>query len=340
VTAKVAAEKKALHGLRGFMALLVLMLHLIPFLYADQRFPVDFQLNHAVDVFFVLSGYILLYVYSRDLPFTSAKFFHFAKHRIARIVPLAWLSVLIYFAIFKAASVAGLQTNHPHDVSAGGFVANLLFLDSNIPNIQSVGTKWSVSNEMVAYFAVFPLAFLLFGTRRKVIAIFLVVASFQAFFWSELSAMGPLFSQCIPEFLSGCLIFAFFPGDIDDSTAIVLALVGAAGFILAPGRFQVLFASLIVLSLLNDSSRLGRIFANGPMMFLGDISYSLYMLHGIFVIAVSAILRGYPQLRASYGIWILLPFSGSLATAYFSFHFWERPCRDWLKNAAWRPARS
>ena len=310
------------------MALIILVHHLLPFAFPNYELPlIGTNLSHAVDVFFVLSGFVLSYVYGRDLPFSRDTFKRYFVHRIARILPLAWLTVIVSFAVHKAVVVMGMQMNHPLDTSLRNFIGNLLFLDSNLPGFQSASMKWSVSNEMVAYFLLFPLTYLLAGSSKKLLLLLLCIVCFQILFWEELSQMGRFFSRCAPCFLAGCLLYHFSPMIKNNGINIALFMAGILGFLFLENRFQTIFSFLIVMSGVSNEGSLARIFSSRPMMFLGDISYSLYLLHGIFVIGVAGILRLFPESRETVSLWIVIPMLLSLFTAYLSYRFFENPLR-------------
>src|SRR5947199_2767956 len=70
-------EFSALTSLRGVAALTVLIFHVIP----------DFRGYLAVDLFFLLSGFVLTHVY-REIELSRQSYFNFLKSRLARIYPV------------------------------------------------------------------------------------------------------------------------------------------------------------------------------------------------------------------------------------------------------------
>lgn len=315
------------------------MHHFVPFAYADQRIPIDLHLYRAVDVFFALSGYVLAYVYLEQLPFTADSFRSFAVHRVSRIVPLAWLTVVLFFAAHLGIHLMGQHMNHPLDISAKNFFGNLLFLDSNIPGFTSASAKWSVSNEMAVYFAIFPLIYLLPRSKAGLLTAFFIIASSTALLWGHLVVLGPLFARCIPGFLCGAILYLYSP-DLPATCSPLLAVGGAAGFLWAPDRLQPFFATAIVASAISDQGPVAKCLGNRAMTFLGSISYSLYLLHGLLVLAVAAILSRHPSLRLSYPAWMAIPLAGSVLLASASFRYFEQPCRSFLNRWLVRPTPS
>jgi peptidoglycan/LPS O-acetylase OafA/YrhL len=100
----------ALDGLRGFAALLVACRH-APFLWAIPGTPTGFLKNSylAVDLFFVLSGFVLEYAYGQRLragmPVSS-----FMAARLRRLYPLYFLSFLFALPLLVSAITAGILT--------------------------------------------------------------------------------------------------------------------------------------------------------------------------------------------------------------------------------------
>ncbi|MDX1650214.1 MAG: acyltransferase, partial [Myxococcota bacterium] len=150
------AEIPSLTGLRAVAALWVLGYHLRPVLH--QLFPgygnqllADGYLG--VDVFFVLSGFILAFNYGGRLA-SRSDYAVFLGHRIARIYPLHVVVLLGMVAVFLGAGALGLQVReeerfaldyhlplHLTMTHAWGFEESLRF---NQPS-------WSVSAEFFAY---------------------------------------------------------------------------------------------------------------------------------------------------------------------------------------------
>src|SRR5712691_3950598 len=152
-----AAELHALTGLRSVAAASVVALHLWG--KAGTGTPIG-SLVHAgnlgVDLFFVLSGFVLAYRYAdalrRPAPRSVAAFL---KRRIARVYPLHLAMIAVLGAGMLAATLVGASVPAAERNSPGDLVANLLL-------VQAWGTSqrqtwnqvaWSVSAEWAAYLA-------------------------------------------------------------------------------------------------------------------------------------------------------------------------------------------
>lgn len=282
--------------------------------------------HHAVDVFFVLSGYVLCTGFDRTLPFGRAGFRQFFLSRLARLVPVAWLSVVLYWTAETAAHLAGRLRGASFDTSWTNLLGNLLFLDGNLPWFASAGPKWSLSNEMVAYVAVFPFAWLL--RRRPVaLAVLVAVVASQAVFADDWNRWGSLASRCLPCFLAGCALYHLRLPDLPGWGAIACLVVGGGLFLFGDPLAMASGATLLVLAAAQPTGTLARVLETRAIQWLGDISYPLYLLHPLALYPVFLVQILWPATKTLYPWWSILPVAVSLALAHV-VHVWlEEPLR-------------
>src|ERR1051326_8086781 len=159
------AEIRALTGLRGVAALLVALYHINPNWIAPTatgRFVGKGYL--WVDLFFVLSGFLLAMNYARLFAggWSLGAWLDFLLHRVARIYPLYVAMVLaslayslaLYGGVHAAAAPPpALTLSEP----ARDVAANLLMVQSWGVGKSIDGVAWSLSPEGAAYL-MFPLA--------------------------------------------------------------------------------------------------------------------------------------------------------------------------------------
>jgi exopolysaccharide production protein ExoZ len=155
---------KNLQALRAVAAILVVGAHLN---YLFETLHVHFAGASGVDLFFVISGFVMVHT-TRVHPPTSAKFI---KNRIARIVPIYWLMTAAVFliAVFAPSFVKATRAD-PMEL-----LKSLLFIpfrkSNGIPQpVLFVG--WSLNYEMFFYF-LFSIGLLLRNYTLGLIAIFL-----------------------------------------------------------------------------------------------------------------------------------------------------------------------
>jgi peptidoglycan/LPS O-acetylase OafA/YrhL len=292
-----------LTSLRGIAALLVVLFH-IRFYLADSAFartliPILSHGYLAVDFFLVLSGFIMAYKYHEHFrEGVRAHSLDFLAKRIARIFPLHAFVMLAYIAI----PVMLVATGREFDVAQFGiyeFVCKFLLVD--LWTFDQVSWKswnvpsWTISAEFFAYL-LFPLA--MFGFQRLgkyVVPIILVGAclllalGYQARGCANLGEcighMGLI--RCVIEFALGIGVYLARRGtsEIPARAFAIGTTVALAGYIalaLSPipnyWYVPVSFAVLLY-GLLGFASVVHRVLETRPLVFLGDISYSVYLTH-------------------------------------------------------------
>lgn len=177
-----------LAALRGIPALLVATLHfhffvgpIVPYSHAGL---LD-KMYLMVDLFFILSGFIICYVYQANFKdaVTKHKYKGFLIARLARIYPLHLFTLLAEVLIFLSIALSGkfsiLTITNQHLYRFDAIPIQMLFLQTvGIFNFDTWNAPaWSLSAEWWAYM-LFPFLFLLFkkiGLKRWFIVSFLAI---------------------------------------------------------------------------------------------------------------------------------------------------------------------
>lgn len=352
-------EIRSLTGLRGVAATLVMLDH-----YAALDFTAAFPANllpHmyvAVDVFMVLSGFVLARSYEARFtgPDKQAAFGLFLRHRIARLYPLYLLATLVCFGLVRM----GWLTFLTPDGSLPALAANLLAIQTWLwPGSSLDGPGWSISAEWAANL-LFPLllpALLHRSTARAAVAAgaAFAVLALSAVLWGQLFDVKtrfvvnmitgmPALGRCVSEFALG--IFAWRLRSVLPA-ARVLARDGVQAGLLAlmllllpAPRLDLLFVALSVLLILGlsfDRSAIARWLGSGVVRRLGVISYSIYLLH-ITLLPVRDGLAGAlapAGIPAPWAVAVLCTAGLCLALATLTHRFVEKPAQLWL-NHGWR----
>lgn len=296
-------------------------------------------LNAGVDIFFVLSGFIMVYAFV-DGGSRGA----FIRRRLFRIVPLYWLLTLFLWSL-AAGLPGGLNTI---DGSLYALVTSLTFVPQVVGDtirhpVLSVG--WTLIYEM-AFYLVFALCMTATAeatARRCMLVLMLVVAAGLVF-----SPTHPLLqfysSTMMLEFVAGMgLALALArAGEALRRAAPWLLLAGLGLFALQAG-FQIFGprpliygvpAFLVVAG--TAAIRLPARF-NGLSDRLGDLSYALYLIHPI---ALAIVARLVIDRRISHDpllLWILMV-STSVLGAMLCWHAFERPVRRRLHRRFLAPS--
>lgn len=322
---------EALTGLRGLAAWLVVFYHIrlsLTALLPGGVIAVLAKGYLAVDLFFMLSGFVLWLTYGARLgrlePGTVGAFWW---RRIARIWPLHAV-VLTGFIL-----LAGLLSLTGRDHSGYPFAE----LPLHIVLIQNWGftgalawnhPAWSISTEMAAYL-LFPLLAVLgrraLGPAALVAGLGLLLAALFALFAAQgHSNLGDAITtlglpRCLIEFTAGTLAARLWLHwhALPAAPRIGHACGAAAGAICGAGLWLALPETawvpltllLVLLAMALAEGRIAGWLASGPVHWLGEVSYSTYLSHfGLFIVFKLFLVGADLQL----GVWQLAAFLGLL----------------------------
>jgi peptidoglycan/LPS O-acetylase OafA/YrhL len=263
---------QVLDGWRGISISLVLMGHLLPL------GPKALRLNETAGiagmaVFFILSGFLITSLLLRD-----AHIGRFLVRRFARIVPLAWLALVLVFWAEEGDSAA--------------LIRNLLFIANWPPMALPEGTThfWSLCVEVQFYIGVAVLVGLL-GKRGLWLLPVLAVAVtlWRVAHGKELSIETQF---RVDEILAGCMLALMHHhrqrlpvallGKIPAVLAIALFLIAchpASGWLgyVRPYLAMVMIASTLFAL---QHGRFHRWLEGRVLGYLASVSYALYVIHG------------------------------------------------------------
>jgi len=329
---------QSLTPLRGLAALFVLMFHLGRNS-GDLSLPASFLRGYlGVDLFFVLSGFVLTHVYIRiflaETSWRSAAAFLWA--RVARIYPVH----LFVTAILVASA--------PTAFSPVTVIANLLLLHVPWPIGAINQPSWSLAAEWYAYL-LFPLmAGRLWRCDARVaaaiyVALLIALDLLIVGVFGELRTIGDgwgALARALPEFVAGVITYrAFSDGAAmriwqGDSAflAVAAALAVALEFLPNDGLIVALFP-LLLLTAVRNTGIAARLLNARPLRWLGDISYSVYL--GQTFAFSAAVTLSTTSLGPALGLGGLrvLTVALALATGVLIYRCVEVPCRALLRDA-------
>lgn len=298
----------ALGGVRGVAACWVVGVHvptLIRDLYPHQDIAVPrfFRSGYlGVDLFFVLSGFILTYVYAarfRDAGLAATAPFYVG--RLLRIWPLniavlAVLGLVVYASgIFGVGNFTGAQ-----------FVASLFLVQHwiylrplwNFP-------AWSLSVETLAYI-VFPLLVILIGRIKSAPALIAVIAlsigTLDATnYYLHGNSIGldaghaGGFSRCLFEFTGG-IALCYLSQRYSASRRVliacdVLSVLLLCICILTQWAMFAPFAFCGIVYSCAKNGAVGRLLGTPVCYWLGEISFSLYLTHWVTIFTFERVLK-------------------------------------------------
>lgn len=349
----------ALTGIRGIAAWWVVSLHFHEHIYGllpqakHLKWVID-QGGHGVSLFFLLSGLILIHTYqARFKTFTWREYRRYLWFRFARIYPAYLAALVMMIACVIVSEIKGISRNSTaYPLSLLPWEA--LMLHQWVPHPPSGWNfpDWSVSAEWFAYIVAFPCTLVLLKRLKNPIArailVTLLVTAVILFFADRAYPLA----QVTLLFVSGGLLWGLrqsvegrsgIPRHTDFA-GIVTVLAGL--WLLSFGGRPVLasgcvYAGLCVLlvGLSHSGGLVARFLACPPMVFLGEVSYSVYLTHGILERIIKVLLPYDRFLASSLPIRLgVLTTYGALvlATAIGLYFLVERPARQWLREVSER----
>lgn len=343
--------RPALDGLRAVAVVSVMLFHL-----DKELLPGGIT---GVDIFFVLSGYLITSIVIMDFDKEQFSFARFYQRRISRIFPL-------FFLVSVTIMAATAIIYHPYDFASVGTsvaaaavsLANMLFvmLPDDFDELP-FAHYWSLSIEE-QYYLIFPLILFLadrYRASRKSLTIFLSIAALLSFIacivLTEIDSGWAFF--LLPtrawELLAGCIlaVVPFSPKGDNGSPVTnsrIDALLASVGFVVIiasqflihddtgfPGwvvAFPVFGAVLVIGR--PQESRTGvteRLLSHPVAVLIGKASYSLYLWHW----PVYAIVD-YALITMPYASLIILKIVLTVTLSVASYNWFEKPVRSLLNR--------
>jgi peptidoglycan/LPS O-acetylase OafA/YrhL len=368
-----SGEIRALTGLRIVAALWVVLFHFRPLLreaapdFSDALAPVLNCGAQGVDLFFILSGFVLTWNYLDRMgrSWSTRATLHFLWLRLARVWPvyLVTLHLAALWVIFTL-HVGHVPSENVGQLTATSYVRQLLlvqlwfqpFFDGSSWD----GPAWSISAEWLAY--------LLFGVLVLVVFRMAQVTRARSLIWLGFAASLPpvlllltsgLFytpwswlPRIVMQFTAGALVsVAVGRLRLTDrsrrvagfAATLLVALVVGMMYVLdahpvsgvqdSGGLVDVLFVPLVTTVAIGTGS-LPWLLSTRAMVFGGQISFCLYMVHELVHTSwlwaaqqFELTLGGYLGKAILLGLLI-----GAFAAAAALFHLVEEPARRWMRR--------
>lgn len=302
----------------------------------------------GVDVFFVISGYLITTILLKEITTDSFSYRNFYYRRARRILPLTSVTVAASLAV-------GYFSMLPDDLeNLGQSAVATVFFSNNILQAMTTGNYWDVVNEYKPlmhtwslaveeqFYFIYPFLIVLLAKRKPClqVAVFLTLAacslvfqnathadqwgfySMPARFW-ELGLGGTVAvlqtdrKFCVPNALrdlSLCFLLTCFFISLpwnDNNSSLILAVVSACIIVSSPRPQTSLAISILSLK---------------PMVYLGLLSFGIYMWHQP-VLAFSR----YFLVEHLGAKEVLFSSIAVLALAAVSYYLIEQPFRDQKK---------
>lgn len=308
-----------------------------------------------VDLFFVLSGFVLSHAYLEKLANRRVSPWQFFVLRFSRLYPLHLVTLLLVAAVQAYRRSIGLEDFVYGASDLFHFVLNLAFLQQGI--VRTVysfnGPAWSLTVEEVSYLLFFVSVFFFAGKRRIAFAALVMAGVVINITAVDMHVLNLDVSRGLTGFFGGCLGYQLHRAAVLRQQSRALALIAGlvlmalVGFFMTVGYPRTaavllvhslgIFPALILLVL--NAPFLSWVFSLRPLAYLGEISYSVYMLHFPvqLLMTTSDEIYGLKLARSS----IEFFFAYAAITIVFSavsFHFFERPVQALIRGRIGRPA--
>ncbi|WP_454688594.1 acyltransferase family protein [Achromobacter aloeverae] len=363
-----ASHLPSLTPLRGIAAVWVVLYHYgvlyFPSMQPDKHTGLLNKGYLAVDLFFLLSGFVMAHVY-RDMfsrQVDTRSYWTFLSARIARLYPLHLVVLGLFVALALVVGVVSYASGGPPAGIPVTGVRSLLALVANLFMLQGLHAStlswnyaaWSISLEFMAYL-VFPFVLVAVWRARPrtqgALALALCAVLAGLAWWS-----GDDFNQwdgpttllrCLPEFLLGTLLYrvylsparaALLSGD-----AVALGLLAMLLLTLhakGPDLLAILLLAGLLMAVVSNRSRIGAWLNSSPLVWLGEVSYALYLVHGLVQHTTSEVLsrglhiqdRHVLSSNSSLGMLVLM-LGISLLLAAACYRWIEKPAQRYLRGA-------
>ncbi len=314
---------KQLDSLRGVAVLLVVLFHI---------YPKEFSFGYVgVDIFFVLSGYLITGIIISKIETGNFSFLEFYRNRIRRIFP-AMIIVLL------ASMIAGYVFLFPKELElfSKHLKSSFLFYQ-NITLINEAGYWdeasikkpllhfWSLSIEE-QFYLFWPLILVIFAKINRSWTTKLIVLFFVLFFISLLGIQDSFYGSLSRfwELSFGGLVYIYSKSDIfkNRNFSIPAVIIFILGISLAYGNseyshiktFFIVVATGILILSFNGTKNV--VFDSKLLLLFGLISYPLYLWHYVIIGYLHIFGFDVPSL----GIWIALI---SIFLSYLTYRFIE-----------------
>jgi len=330
-------------GLRAIAVLAVLIFHAFP-----EVLPGGFV---GVDVFFVISGYLITGIILRDLERQQFSLRHFYAQRVRRIFPALLLVLLFCLGVGWLALTSGEYKQMGRYVAGGAaFLNNFLFWRDAGYFDSAADSKpllhlWSLAIEE-QFYIFWPLLLIVLAKlfpkddRLKTRALWLIGGLLVVFFglsvWQVQSDTVAAFYSPLCrswELLAGAALAAL-PAKLQIRRKHILSLLGLVFLIAAyalidkhrafPGAWALLpvLGSGCLIAAGGEAVVNRKLLANRAMVWVGLISYPLYLWHWPLLSFIRIFEAQTPSAAIRVGLLIV-----SAVLAYLTYRWIERPIR-------------
>jgi exopolysaccharide production protein ExoZ len=336
---------------RGIAAVMVLMAH-ANLMINKKMFSGAFIIGWSgVDFFFILSGFIIYYISSRYVGKPGALSAYLSK-RLIRVYPVYWLYTLGFLTLnYLLLKFIGKGIIDWISLDFTGVLRSLLLYPTHVSKgeMPIIPVAWTLSFEIIFYiiFGVYILT--IKKTFQFIIIVWMLFVALSSCKIIDVT-LNPLLSTICNakniEFIYGCIIAELtLRNKILENRSIALSIF-IAGIVLLTISwinemthfsyfpkmdslnfgipYSLIIYGLISLETSNSNSKTKRL-----LVYLGDASYSIYLIHYISIIILSVLLKRI--IHNDYQIFIIITVI-LIITGCICFSWIEVPLLNFIKK--------
>ena len=368
-----SGEIRALTGLRIFAAAWVVLFHFRTLLaavapdLASALLPILDNGAQGVDLFFILSGFVLTWNYVEKMgpAWSTRSTLRFLWLRLARVWPVYLVTMhLAALWIIFTLNVGHVPADNANQLTAANYLRQFflvqLWVQPFFDGTSWDGPAWSISAEWLAYLLFGLLILVIFrvahATRARGLALLAVAATMPpvmlmlgtGLFYTPWSWLPRIILQFTAGALACVAVRKLDPSERTRRVVgvVSLALVGVAIGLLywldahplphvvgSAGVVDLLFGPLVI-ALAVGSGSLPSLLSTRVVVYLGQVSFGLYMVHEMVHLCWNWTAQQFGlTLAGTSGKFIVLGlFAAALGAAMLLYHLVEEPARHWMRR--------
>ncbi|MDQ2801345.1 MAG: acyltransferase [Pseudomonadota bacterium] len=290
----------------------------------------------GVDFFFVLSGFIITYVHWKDIG-APHRVGNYVSQRFTRIYPAYWVIVVPLLLAYKL--FPGVSSTYTPSLSKD--VASVFLI--GMPTEPALGVAWTLTHEILFY-AIFAVAILSRRIGLTVLCVWATLIVANLFLAISAYPFSFLFASYNLEFILGMGVALLFVRRPIPCPGVLLTagLAGLAIGLCAPpaavsqenwGLFHLYFAacSAPIVAGLIELERAGRLRLPRFALFMGAVSYSVYLVHTEVEPRLNTILHRLHLRIPSPSLLILMMVAAGTVVGIVYTYRVEKPLTRWVR---------
>jgi len=346
-----------LESIRGVAAFVVVVFHFPGWNSVLHSVPLIRHGSAMVDVFFVLSGFVICRIYGEHIR-TPRDLLRFQLLRFGRLYPVHLLFLTVFLGleclklVLAATGLFAIQVPAFEANDGPALLANVLLIHAFMP-AEWTGTfngpSWTISVEFYCYLLFGGLVLFLNRFRRLIVAS-VALLGLANLTWPMIENYQVI--RCLAGFFTGCVAAeicrarpaANWPGwtqGLAAAALLVFLWIMPRGFGHPLVGVALLTALLILTIVKGVDGPVRRVLRSPPLLWLGAVSYSLYMAHYLAIYVMAQLLLRFsphplavvddnalPQLPLWEAVIVYaLLISAALGLSWLCWRWVERPCR-------------